>query len=174
MCQEDPQFVERRTKFINDFIQNKSLYYRVIEENEAFSNNCTILQQQLDQIKLKWKIPIKTEQGPRRILVSHDESTLKSGEMTIKSWRFGLNSPFYSKGRGRSILVSDFIIQHPTCPFFELSDFEWQNATQMYPELLLDEYLYLPKTATRFIELNGSNYFDNDTILEQFVLFSSL
>ena len=48
------------------------------------------------------------------------------------------------------------------------------NATQMYPELLPDKYLYLAKTATRFIELNGSNYFENDTILEQFERFFKL
>ena len=76
--------------------------------------------------------------------------------------------PFYSKGRGRSIMVSDFIVQHPSSPFFQLSEKEYEKAVEKYPILETNAHLYLLRSATRFIELNGENYFDNDTILEQF------
>ena len=54
-------------------------------------------------------------------VIEFRKSTFKSGEMAKKRWRFGNNLPFYSKGRGRSILVSDFIIQNLSCPFFQLT-----------------------------------------------------
>ena len=36
--------------------------------------------------------------------------------------------PFISKGRGRSLMVSDFLVAHPSGPFFQLSDIEWDNC----------------------------------------------
>lgn len=65
-------------------------------------------------------------------------------------------------------MVSDFIVQHPSSPFFQLTSAEWEKALEIYPALLEDAQLYLPRSATRFLELNGDNYFDNETILEQF------
>jgi hypothetical protein len=65
-------------------------------------------------------------------------------------------------------MVSDFIVQHPSSPFFQLTSAEWEKALEMYPALLEDAHLYLPRSATRFLELNGDSYFDNETILEQF------
>ena len=65
-------------------------------------------------------------------------------------------------------MVSDFIIQFPGCRFFQLSEEEYKKAVEKYPKLNENSHLFLERSATRFIELNGENYFDNETILEQF------
>ena len=44
----------------------------------------------------------------------NNESTLKSGEISNKRWFFGEQSPLHSQGRGRSNLVSDFLVRHPS------------------------------------------------------------
>lgn len=182
---ERDDVVEYRTSFCNDYIENKSLYYTVLEdaEHEKILNeklqkqvkkDLETLNQNFENIELNWKIPIRketsknTKEMSRRILICHDESTFRSGQMCRKRWVFGNRFPFYNKGRGRSIMVSDFIVQHPTCPFFELSQVEWVKAIQKYPELNQDKSKYLDRSATRLIELNGVNYFDKETILEQF------
>ncbi|CAF5122075.1 unnamed protein product, partial [Rotaria sp. Silwood1] len=48
----------------------------------------------------------------------HDESTFRSGEVSPKRWFFKENTLFFSKGRGRSHMVSDFFVQHGSGPFF--------------------------------------------------------
>ena len=65
-------------------------------------------------------------------------------------------------------MVSDFIVQHPSSPFFQLYEAEYAKAILKYPILETNSHLFLKRSATRFIELNGENYFDNETILEQF------
>lgn len=47
----------------------------------------------------------------------------------------GNEAPFHSKGRGRSNMVSDFLVQHPSGPFFNLSHTEYQKALVKYPQL---------------------------------------
>jgi hypothetical protein len=43
---------------------------------------------------------------------------------------------FFTKGKGRSIMVSSFIVQHNEFDVFILNDGEWFNAVAVYPELL--------------------------------------
>ena len=104
---EEPEVVEYRNKFISELKKNKDLYYTVCEEDEKFSKdldrNCLeIINKKYDDLVLTWKIPIRKQGRMRRILLCHDESTFKAGEMSKKRWRFGNNLPLYSKGRGRS------------------------------------------------------------------------
>ena len=102
-------------------MENKHLYYTVAEENETLVPNLLALTIEFNDFKTKllnWKIPIRQENCDgvsqrRRILLSHDETCHKSGEMSRKRWFFPNNRPFYSKGKGRSIMVSDFIVQFP-------------------------------------------------------------
>jgi len=65
-------------------------------------------------------------------------------------------------------MVSDFIVQHPSGPFFQLSESEYAKAVKKFPILKTTEHLFLTRSATRFIELNGDNYLDNDAVVEQF------
>ena len=65
-------------------------------------------------------------------------------------------------------MVSDFIVLFPGCPFFELSEREYEKAVRAFPILDETKDLFLPRSATRFVELNGENYMDNEAILEQF------
>jgi len=93
---ERDDVVEYRTTFVNDFFENKSLYYTVLEKNEhdkfiADSKNMLeILNQKFEKfnLDLNWKIPIRKENTnslcnekqdfSRRILLSHDESVYLS------------------------------------------------------------------------------------------------
>ncbi|CAF5128939.1 unnamed protein product, partial [Rotaria sp. Silwood1] len=79
-----------------------------------------------------WNVPTR---NPHRILLFHDESTFRSGEVSPKRWFFQENTPFFSKGRGRSHMVSDFLVQHPSGPLFELSENEWKQAVRKYQSL---------------------------------------
>ncbi|CAF4740979.1 unnamed protein product, partial [Rotaria sp. Silwood2] len=91
-----------------------------------------------------WKIPTQT---PHRILIFHDESTFRSG-------------------RGRSHMVSDFLVQHPSGPFFQLTENEWKQAVAKYKSLNVNSDVnYLDRTATASINIGTDAYFDNDTIL---------
>jgi len=102
-------------------------------------------------------------------LLVHDESTFRSGEVSPKRWFFKENIPFFSKGRGRSHMVSDFLVEHPSAPFFELSEHEWKLAVEKYKTLTEDSGVcYLNRTATASINIGTDAYFDNETILSQF------
>ncbi|CAF4979497.1 unnamed protein product [Rotaria sp. Silwood1] len=112
-----------------------------------------------------WILPT---QNPHRILIFHDESTFRSGEVSPKRWFFQEHTPFFSKGRGRSHMVSDFLVQHPSGPFFGLSENEWEQAVRKYQSLSVDgDVNYLDRTATASINIGTDAYFDNDTILGQ-------
>ena len=78
--------------------------------------------------------------------------------------------PFFSKGQGRSLMTSDFIVQHPSWPFFQLSDEEFERAANKYPSLKEQNLClnFVKNSATSFIDLDGKNYFNNETILYQF------
>ena len=66
-------------------------------------------------------------------------------------------------------MVSDFLVQHPSGPFFQLNEKEWMNAVKKYPELLDDTDLRYEKYSTTITaHLGVDPYFDNDIILLQF------
>ena len=110
------------------------------------------------------------------ISLVHDESTFRSGEVSPKRWFFKENTPFFSKGRGRSHMVSDFLVQHPSGLFFQLNEDEWRQTAAKYKTLIIDrDVSYLTRTATASINLGTDGYFDNETILCQFErLFQTL
>ena len=66
-------------------------------------------------------------------------------------------------------MVSDFLVQHPSGPYFSLSEKEFTKAVKQFPELELpSEIDYLPCSATASVSLGRDSYFDNATVLEQF------
>ena len=66
-------------------------------------------------------------------------------------------------------MISDFIVAHPTGPFFCLSKTEFDCAAKKYPDLLSDTDLsFIPYSATAGINVGQGRYFDSDTILSQF------
>ncbi|CAF2819674.1 unnamed protein product [Rotaria sp. Silwood2] len=94
-----------------------------------------------------WKMPT---QKPNRILIC--------------KWS---NRSF--KGRGRRHMVSDFLVQHPSGPFFELNENEWKHAVLKYKSLNADcDVNYVDRTTTASINMGTDAYFYNDTILGQF------
>ncbi|CAF1539367.1 unnamed protein product, partial [Rotaria sp. Silwood1] len=95
---ERDDVVKHRNEFINYFLARKDSYYTITDGDQPM-----------------WNMPT---QNPHRILIFHDESTFRSGDVSPKRWFFSENTPFFSKGRGRSHMVSDFLVQHPSGPFF--------------------------------------------------------
>ena len=90
-------------------------------------------------------------------------------KLAPKRWFFKGNTPFFSKDRGRSHMISDFLVQHPSGSFFERSENEWKQAIEKYPSLTFSgDVNYLDRTATASINIGTDAYFDNDTILDQF------
>ena len=80
------------------------------------------------------------------------------------------HTPFFSKGRGGSHMISGFLVTHPRGPFFTLSDAEYRNAVKQFPSLSRsDDVLnYVGNSATASINVGVDGYFDNETILLQF------
>ncbi|CAF5016143.1 unnamed protein product, partial [Rotaria sp. Silwood1] len=146
---ERSDVIEHRQQFIDYFLDQKDYYYRVSNDDKPV-----------------WTLPT---QSPPCILLFHDESTFRSGEVCSKRWFFGKEAPFHSKGKGRSNMVSDFMVQHPSGPFFSLSKSEYEKALVKYPQLANDTGItYVERTATGSINVGQDSYFDNATILEQF------
>ncbi|RMZ95377.1 hypothetical protein BpHYR1_001289, partial [Brachionus plicatilis] len=81
---------------------------------------------------LEW---IKPTEKPY-ILIFHDESTFRSNEQSHSRWMKRDQYPFISKGKGKSLIVSDFLVAHCSCPFFYLNEDEWEKAIEKYPSLL--------------------------------------
>ena len=66
-------------------------------------------------------------------------------------------------------MISDFLVSHPSGPFFALTHSEFQEAAKKYPSLLVDDgNKYVGYSATAGINVGQDNYFDNETVLEQF------
>lgn len=66
-------------------------------------------------------------------------------------------------------MVSDFMVQHPSGPFFQLDEDEWRSALNEFPDLADDEGLRYEKySATAMAYVGVDPYFDNATILLQF------
>lgn len=78
-------------------------------------------------------------------------------------------APFFAKGRGQSLMCSDFLVCHPSSPFFFLNDDEWAAAIKKHPELDQNTGIdYIPRTASASVALGADNYFTNNSILAQF------
>ena len=66
-------------------------------------------------------------------------------------------------------MLSDFMVQHPSGPFFSLSHAEFKRACEKYPSLLsAGDLNYVENLATAGINVGQDGYFDNATILSQF------
>ncbi|CAF2041902.1 unnamed protein product [Rotaria magnacalcarata] len=140
---------EHREQFVRQFLTNQDSYYTVNSDEDPSWN--------------------KQKSSRPTILICHDESTFRSGDVCRKRWFLGDSTPFFSKGRGRSVMVSDFLVQHPSGPFFQLDEQEWTKAIRKYPELLIDDGIrYVKYSATVFAHLGVDSYFDNSVILLQF------
>ncbi|CAF1542252.1 unnamed protein product [Adineta ricciae] len=141
--------VAHRNQFVDYLLNHKDKYYTVTSGDDP-----------------RWTAP---RARTRKILICHDESTFRTGEVRAKRWVMDKSAPFYSKGNGRSVMVSDFLVQHPSSPFFRLNQQEWNNAIRQYPELTDDDGLrYEMNSATVTAHLGVDPYFDNETILCQF------
>ncbi|CAF2138799.1 unnamed protein product [Rotaria magnacalcarata] len=147
---ERPEIVTHRETLIKYFLEKKDHFYTISNDENPL-----------------WILPSKDSPS---VLIFHDESTFRSGEVSPKRWLFNNNAPFFSKGRGRSVMISDYLVMHPSGPFLTLSDKEYQQALVLYPELAddVDDVTYVEKTATASIKVGYDSYFDNLTILAQF------
>ncbi|CAF3387027.1 unnamed protein product [Rotaria socialis] len=145
---EREDVVKHRQEFVKYFIEREQHFYTIT--NDAVPQG---------------RIPTTAQ----TILLYHDESTYKCGEITAKRWIMPDNAPFYNKGRGRSIMCSDLLVMHPSGPFFSLTEKEYSEALKTYPNLNDDcDINYEKNSASTAIALGGDNYFDNQSILNQF------
>jgi hypothetical protein len=89
--------------------------------------------------------------------------------MPAKRWLYNDQAQFYSKGRGRSNMLSEFLVMHPSGPFFQLSPTEYDKALKKYPELDEEQEIdYIERSASASVHITSDAYFDNSTILAQF------
>lgn len=66
-------------------------------------------------------------------------------------------------------MYSDFLVDHPSSPFFKLSDHEWSQAIVKYPSLIEPGVIFYEKNScTASIQPGKEGYFNNETILSQF------
>ena len=110
---ERADVVEARESFVNYFLDNQHLYHHPIKGEDGWP---------------KWIKPNPPIGVRPRIVLAHDESTYRSGEIPAKRWFFPGHEPFFNKGRGRSIMVSGFLVQYDSLDVFKLSEEEWKNA----------------------------------------------
>ena len=82
----------------------KSIYFEGHERPDVVQDYL------IDSLYKKW---IKLIEKPC-VLMFHDESTFRCGEQLTKRWLKKGNEPFISKGRGKSLMVSDFLVSHPS------------------------------------------------------------
>lgn len=148
---ERDDVVLERKNFIQKMHDAKDFYYYPIIDESG---------------KYKWLAPMRK----KRILISHDESIFRSGEMSAYRWILIDNPPFFNKGKGRSIMISIFMVQSDSGDLFELSEEEYSDALKENPQLSLSDadINYYPRSANAWIEPKKDNYFDNQSILKQF------
>jgi hypothetical protein len=147
---EREDVLKYRKEFITYLLDSKDYFYIPKKENGEYS----------------WIKPMRKQ----KILICHDESIFRSGEISKFRWFFPEKAPFYNKGKGRSIMVSFFMVCHDQTDVFELNQEEYDEAVGKFPELEDDHGFvnYLPRSANAWIEPKKDMYFDNDLILEQF------
>jgi hypothetical protein len=166
---ERPDVIEARNEFVKTFLTNKDHYYLVADGNDPQwvtpKRNPTILLCMFN-VRLVSANSFFFSCSP----VVHDESCFRSGETTARRWFFTEETTrFFNKGKGRSLMLSDFLVSCPESPFFELSKEEWAAAVKRHRDLLDDSTMqYLPRSASASIRVGVDGYFDNDAVLEQF------
>ncbi|CAF1484647.1 unnamed protein product [Rotaria sordida] len=125
-----------RENFVKYFLDHKDQYYTVSDDENPLwktptQNPPSILICEYDGFQIA---SLYFEMHSSLCLV-HDENTFRSGEVSAKRWLFGDSAPFFSKGRGRSVIFSDYLVMHPSGPFFTLDNIEYDQALKKYPEL---------------------------------------
>jgi hypothetical protein len=127
--------VEHRREFIKHFLDRREFYYTISDGDSP-----------------KWIVPTKSDPcflpckekssvtsviyfSMYHPILVHDESTFKSRETSYKRWAFDDETTFFSKGRGRSNMISDFLVQHESGPFFSLDQKQYQKAVMKYPQV---------------------------------------
>ena len=69
---------------------------------------------------------------------------------------------FFSKGQGRSHIISDFLVCHLPGPYFSSSESEFMMTSKVYLNLLDDSGIhYVQYSATVGINLGHYVYFDD-------------
>ncbi|CAF1537351.1 unnamed protein product [Adineta ricciae] len=123
---ERQDVVRHRTKFLQHFLSTKDSYYLISEGAQS-----------------KWEIPkVRTP----TILIFHDESTFRSGEVSAICWLYGDHTPFYSKGRVQLNI----------------------KEQKQYPELDEEQDIdYIERSTSASIHVTSDAYFDNSTTLTQ-------
>ena len=77
------------------------------------------------------------------------------------------NTAFYNKGKRWSIMCSDFLVMHPSGPFYSLTDKEYAKAAEKYPTLNDDQDMsYETNGACATMDVGGEHYFDNENVLK--------
>lgn len=150
--------VEHRERFVGYFASREHFYYQIESD-------------QNDKEKCDWINPMRKEDDvcfKKTVLLSHDEANNRRGETSKRKWFFPGKEPLYQKGKMQSVMQSWFIMQHPSGPFLQLTEEEYEKCCKKYPELKENENFYYEREASAQIILNGQNYFDNETILEEF------
>ncbi|CAM4873059.1 unnamed protein product [Rotaria socialis] len=146
---ESSDVIAHREQFIHYLLTNEDKYYTVSSDENPV-----------------WQTP---KSLVPTILICHNESTFRSGDVRAKLWLVDTSAPFFNKGGGRRVMISHFLVHHPSGPFFQLNEKEWTNAVQRFPDLLEDTDLrYENYSATITAHLGADPYFDNSIILLQF------
>ena len=129
---EREDVVKTREIFVKYFYERKQ-FFDIMVKNEKESKEKQIYSMVLPLVN-------------RRTIIAHDETTFRSGEVQAERWLHHQYSPFFSKGRGVSKMVSDFITSDPILPVFELNDEDWYEAVRNEPWLeAKDDLEFLPK-----------------------------
>ena len=144
---EREDVVEHRVNFIDHFLDDKDHYYSVDESKEP-----------------KWIYPIESP----RVAIFHDESMFRA-ELCSKRWVYENIAPFFVKGQGKGLMVSDVLVMHPSGCFFELSETEMRECLKKYPDLNDHSELdYEKNTCTGSMNPGQDGYMDNECVLAYF------
>ena len=97
-------------------------------------------------ISYDWEHPV--DNSLARVIIVHDESTIRSGDTQSYKWLHYLYSPMFNKGRGTSRMISDFIASHPKMTTFMLTEEEWKNAIKAEPDLQVEnDFNFIEKNS---------------------------
>ena len=163
-----PDVLAHRHQFINHFLSNQTSYYTITENGDPQWITPAVSPRTIIICKTS-NFNLITVPALINLFLDHDESTFRSGDVRGKRWLIDDSAPFFNKGHGRSVMISDFLVEHPSGHFFELNEKEWKNAVKTFPDLSDDTNLrYEDRSATLSAHLGIDPYFDNSIILLQF------